>query len=111
MANNEYSFDDNSYNEAYAVLEKISSELENEARAGEGTPDIDGLIPKVEAAGRAYKSCKARLDAVDKALEEHLKQFENAEGVAGDDSLGEADNSIPGEPFVSENDPENDIPF
>ena len=61
-----------SFNENYKVLKDIAEQLRQQAQ--EEDPDIDGLVPKVEAASRAYKICMQRLDAVKKALEEHLPE-------------------------------------
>lgn len=56
-----------SFNENYKALQEIADKLRNQ-----DTPDIDSLVPMVEQATKAYKTCKDRLDAVKLALEQHL---------------------------------------
>jgi exodeoxyribonuclease VII small subunit len=59
--------DPNSFNKAYEVLRRNADTLKNQK-----APDIDSLVPLVEESIGAYNICKARLDAVKKALREHL---------------------------------------
>ena len=61
-----------SFNEQYKILRDIAEDLREQAQSED--PDIDGLVPKVEQASRAYKICVERLEAVKKALEEHLPE-------------------------------------
>lgn len=55
------------FNESFKELSKIAEELRKQE-----LPDIDKLVPMVEKATGAYNNCKSRLDAVKKALDEHL---------------------------------------
>jgi len=55
------------FKENYATLERIANRL-----AQDDDIDIDELVPLVDQASRAYQQCKARLDAVEKALQERL---------------------------------------
>ncbi len=61
-----------SFNENYRVLKEIAEQLRQQAQ--DEDPDIDGLVPKVEQASQAYKICMKRLDAVKKALDEHMPE-------------------------------------
>jgi len=51
------------YKKNYEKLKKIADTLKNQ-----NEPDIDQLIPLVTEATEAYKTCQARIDAVEKAL-------------------------------------------
>ncbi len=51
-----------SYREAYATLSRIAAELES------GEADVDRVLPLLEEARAAYEACRARLDAVRRAL-------------------------------------------
>jgi len=53
----------------YATLKQIADELRAQQE-----PDIDKLIPMVDSANAAYKACKARLDAVEAALNERMQE-------------------------------------
>jgi len=64
-----------SFNENYRVLKEIAEQLRQQTQ--DDDPDIDGLVPKVEAASKAYKICMQRLEAVEKALQEHLPETES----------------------------------
>lgn len=59
------------FNENYQKLNDIAQKLR-----AQSDPDIDALVPMVEEATKAYKHCKTRIEAVQKALHEHL----NTEG-------------------------------
>ena len=59
-----------SFNENYRVLKEIAEQLREQSQHED--PDIDGLVPKLEKASRAYSLCVQRLEAVKKALDEHL---------------------------------------
>ncbi|HEX4334108.1 MAG TPA: exodeoxyribonuclease VII [Usitatibacter sp.] len=52
------------FREAYDVLQTHAATL----REQEAEPNIDDLLKIVEESVEAYKVCKARIDAVDKAL-------------------------------------------
>ncbi len=55
------------FNENYQKLNDIAQKLRSQT-----DPDIDALVPMVEEATKAYKQCKSRIEAVQKALDEHL---------------------------------------
>ena len=57
-----------SFKEGYEVLKKNAELLESQEE-----PDIDNLMNIVEKSMVAYKACKARVDAVQKALNETFK--------------------------------------
>ena len=57
-----------SFNKNYQSLREIAERIKREGN--KEVPDIDNLLPMVEAATAAYKACKTRLDAVEKALSE-----------------------------------------
>lgn len=53
-----------SYREASATLSRIAAELES------GEADVDRVLPLLEEARAAYEVCRARLEAVRRALGE-----------------------------------------
>ena len=55
------------FKEAYGVLQKHAETLRNQRE-----PNIDDLLSIVTESVAAYKTCKERIDAVEKALEEAL---------------------------------------
>jgi exodeoxyribonuclease VII small subunit len=55
------------FKEAYAVLSGHAQTLRNQQE-----PNIDDLLNIVTESVEAYKVCKARIDAVDQALEKAL---------------------------------------
>ncbi len=55
------------FKEAYAVLQKHAQTLRSQQE-----PDIDNLTTIVSESVDAYKVCKQRIDAVEKALEQAL---------------------------------------
>jgi len=57
-----------SFNKNYETLKFIAEKIRSEGN--KDIPDIDNLLPMVEKATAAYKACKVRLDAVEKALTE-----------------------------------------
>ena len=58
------------FKEAFATLKANAQKLEDQTE-----PDIDHLLEVVEQSTAAYKICKARIDAVEKAL---MLTFESA---------------------------------
>lgn len=52
------------FKEAYGVLQKHAETLRNQRE-----PNIDDLLSIVTESVAAYKTCKERIDAVEKALE------------------------------------------
>lgn len=57
------------FKEGYDVLKKNAELLESQEE-----PDIDNLMKIVEDSMSAYKACKARVDAVQQALNETFKE-------------------------------------
>lgn len=55
------------FREAYGVLQRHAETLRNQSE-----PNIDDLLPMVEESVAAYRACKERIDAVEKALEKAL---------------------------------------
>lgn len=55
--------------EGYKILRDNANLL-----ASQDEPDIDNLMKVVEESMEAYKSCKKRIDAVQKALSETFKE-------------------------------------
>ena len=51
------------FKEAFAILQANAQKLEAQTE-----PDIDHLLEIIEQSTAAYKVCKARIDAVEKAL-------------------------------------------
>lgn len=67
------------FRDAYGVLQRHAETLRNQQE-----PNIDDLLNIVNESVSAYKVCKKRIDAVEKALEQAL-------GNVGVDSAGYAD--------------------
>jgi exodeoxyribonuclease VII small subunit len=59
------------FKQAYGVLTQHAETLRNQDE-----PNIDDLLKIVTESVEAYKVCKGRIDAVEKALEEALKSAE-----------------------------------
>ena len=55
------------FQEAYGTLQRHAETLRNQRE-----PDLDNLLKVVTESVSAYQVCKARIDAVEKALEEAL---------------------------------------
>lgn len=68
-----------SYLENYAVLQETAKTLREQKE-----PDLDTLIPMVDKALSAYKSCRERIGAVRSMLDERLG--ENAIDIGEPDS-------------------------
>lgn len=75
-----------SFKQAYGVLQKHAETLRNQQE-----PNIDDLLTIVTESVDAYKVCKERIDAVEKALEQALSGAEANNGDEGffDDRRGE----------------------
>ncbi|MGG2096831.1 MULTISPECIES: exodeoxyribonuclease VII small subunit [Acinetobacter] len=58
-----------SFKEGYELLKKNAALLEDQDE-----PDIDNLMKIVEESMSAYKACKTRVDAVQKALNDTFKE-------------------------------------
>jgi exodeoxyribonuclease VII small subunit len=57
-----------SFDKAYAVLKRNADFLSSQQE-----PGIDRLLPLVEESMQAYTICKARLEAIQQALAQHLE--------------------------------------
>lgn len=55
------------FRDAYGVLQRHAETLRNQTE-----PNIDDLLTIVTESVTAYKTCQARIDAVEKALEQAL---------------------------------------
>ena len=66
------------FREAYAVLQKHAQTLRSQQE-----PDIDNLTTIVSESVEAYKVCKQRIDAVEKALEQSLSTAQIEEDRGG----------------------------
>lgn len=95
---------ENTFKQAYGVMQKHAEALRNQQ-----DPNIDDLLAIVTESVDAYKFCKERIDAVEKALENALSGvgLSNLEAVNSDVSLGEPPPDV-GSPTHAAFD---DIPF
>ena len=77
---------ENTFKQAYGVLQKHADTLRTQQE-----PNIDDLLTIVTESVDAYKVCKERIDAVEKALEQALSGAEvsHSEGYYSEDSHGE----------------------
>ena len=81
-----------SFRDAFGVLQRHSESLRNQRE-----PNIDDLLSIVTESVDAYKVCKERIDAVEKALEQALSGTSVEQGPP------------PAKPAVRDED--SDIPF
>ena len=93
------------FKQAYGVLQKHAETLRNQQE-----PNIDDLLTIVTESVDAYKVCKERIEAVEKALEHALSGagVSNVEAANSDVNLGEPQPDV-GSPAPP--DFEDDIPF
>ena len=75
---NDHPLDPHSFNAAYEVLKNNAVLLSHQQE-----PDIDQLLPLVEESIKAYNICKARLEAVQQALEKQIGPEESDHDPAG----------------------------
>ncbi len=61
------------FTHSYETLKTIAETLRNQRE-----PNVDELIPMLEAATKAYKICQSRLASVQLALKEYLPQTDDA---------------------------------
>jgi exodeoxyribonuclease VII small subunit len=64
------------FKDAYAVLQKHAETLRTQKE-----PDIDSLVTVVTESVAAYKVCKTRIDAVERALKDALGSVESDPGA------------------------------
>ena len=96
------------FREAYEVLQRHAETLRNQDE-----PNIDDLLSIVNESVGAYKVCKERIDAVEKALEEAL-QGAGLEGTTrGDRASSPSSTSSRQRPPPSGgfDDADDDMPF
>lgn len=96
--------EEKTFREAYATLQKHAQTLRSQQE-----PDIDNLTTIVTESVDAYKICKQRIDAVEKALEQALGNAQ-IEGDGDEGDQPQAGGSASGPKDVSA-DPDSDIPF
>jgi exodeoxyribonuclease VII small subunit len=74
--------DSKTYRENYRVLKETADWL-----AKPGETDIDELVPKIEAAMKAYRVCKERIESVRSKLNTYFEEdpAPAADGEAGAD--------------------------
>lgn len=78
------------FREAYSVLQEHAETLREQTE-----PNIDDLLSIVTESVAAYKVCKERIDAVEKALQEALTDVGNEAGVRGSASAGDDEGGLP----------------
>ena len=79
------------FREAYAVLQEHAETLREQTE-----PNIDDLLSIVTESVAAYKVCKERIDAVEKALQEALTDVGGeAGGRSADDGQAETPSTKP----------------
>lgn len=96
------------FREAYEVLQRHAETLRNQDE-----PNIDDLLSIVNESVGAYKVCKERIDAVEKALEEAL-QGAGLEGTARGDRASSPSSSSSRQrppPSGGFDDADDDMPF
>jgi exodeoxyribonuclease VII small subunit len=96
--------EEKTFREAYATLQKHAQTLRSQQE-----PDIDNLTTIVIESVDAYKICKQRIDAVEKALEQALGNARIESDLDGGDQpqAGRSASPPQGDPA----DPDDDIPF
>ncbi len=67
------------YRRHYDTLARIAAELES------GDADLDRVLPLLEEAKVAYEACKARIEAVRRALGEDFDAFDDTSDDEGDE--------------------------
>ena len=84
--------DGKTFREAYATLQKHAQTLRSQQE-----PDIDNLTTIVSESVDAYKICKQRIDAVEKALEQALgnAQIEDDANISDQPLPGSSGSSRP----------------
>ena len=96
------------FRKAYGVLQKHADTLRNQQE-----PNIDDLLHIVTESVAAYKVCKERIDAVERALEQALGGAgAGAEGGSDRPAEPAPDLSVPADKRRLAGDPEDgDVPF
>lgn len=102
------------FKKAYGVLQTHAETLRNQTE-----PNIDDLLQIVEESVNAYRTCKERIDAVEKALEKALTEVGGESQFSQQESRGGAmparglaqKSQVSAPPPVVFNDDDSDIPF
>lgn len=97
------------FKDAYAVLQKNAATLRNQTE-----PNIDDLLDIVTASVQAYKVCKTRIDAVERALEQALAGGDAAPMADAAAPVAACDDAAPAaSPADANGDTDNsdDVPF
>jgi exodeoxyribonuclease VII small subunit len=97
--------EEKTFREAYATLQKHAQTLRSQQE-----PDIDNLTTIVIESVDAYKICKQRIDAVEKALEQALGNAQ-IEGDVDQGDPPQAAGSASSRPKGDSAEPDDDIPF
>ena len=97
--------EEKTFREAYATLQKHAQTLRSQQE-----PDIDNLTTIVSESVEAYKICKQRIDAVEKALEQALENA-HMEGDVDRSDQPPAAGSASSRQKGDSADPDSDIPF
>jgi exodeoxyribonuclease VII small subunit len=92
-----------SFNKNYQILKQTADWLSQQKE-----PDIDQLVPKVEAAMKAYRLCKDRLETVQETLSQYFEPDDGSDGEAPQTPSGRAGRKPP--PPASDDDGD-DIEF
>ena len=108
--------DNMTFREAYGILQEHAENLRNQ-----NEPNIDDLLSIVEESVGAYRVCKERIDAVEKALEKALTDVAEPvprpladEGAARPAPPARVPRAVPAQAPVAKSgfdDIEDDIPF
>jgi exodeoxyribonuclease VII small subunit len=77
------------FREAYGVLQEHAATLREQTE-----PNIDDLLSIVTESVAAYKVCKERIDAVEKALQEALTDVGSEVGRTGAGPAGNEDDDL-----------------
>lgn len=96
--------EEKTFREAYATLQKHAQTLRSQQE-----PDIDNLTTIVIESVDAYKICKQRIDAVEKALEQALGNAQIESDVDRGDQPQSAGSAS--RPKSDPAGPDDDIPF
>lgn len=75
--------DARTFREAYGMLQGHAETLRNQTE-----PNIDDLLAIVEESVSAYRVCKERIDAVEKALEKALNDVADVELRTASENIG-----------------------
>ncbi|MFZ4538540.1 exodeoxyribonuclease VII small subunit [Propionivibrio sp.] len=94
------------FREAYGVLQRHAETLRNQQE-----PNIDDLLNIVTESVGAYKVCKDRIDAVEKALEQALGNVGVESSAAAPSDASEYDSPEQHPNHPANLDSEDDLPF